>query len=425
MATHHDSIDAPSKPARKSHFDPDAPDFGQVKAWVSDGDHESLQEAFDRFDLSTNGLLHSANTGDMVDHLVDLGADVNQPLKDVSIDMVDHLSDAQIANALTPLQEATRQGNKDVFDRLLAHGADFEIGGEARPLMLALQRTEPEAVAMANDLLDRGARVHAESGEYPAILQAVQPRHGHGATVVKRLLENGANPNVANSMGVTPLHRADAEATDLLCDYGADLNAQDKHGNTPLHVAMRHGLGSDGSTHIDRAQRLVERGADIEAKNHEGRTPLHVVAVASNSREDEAKVSLLLDAGANVNARDTKGRTPLHEAAWGNVVMVKRLCDHGADLNAQDQKGLTPLHFAAMGGDVKSVKSLLNRGADLNLMDHEGKTAHHRAVREAMTYLSDIERVAREKQDLRSTVEQIPAPKPTGGEAMPPRRMRL
>ena len=76
--------------------------------------------------------------------------------------------------------------------------------------------------------------------------------------VLKVLLANSANPNLATAAGVetgsfmrdcrtkgeTPLHRAaafgDAEAIKLLLDAGAVIDARDANGETPLSWASWH-----------------------------------------------------------------------------------------------------------------------------------------------------------------------------------------
>jgi hypothetical protein len=128
---------------------------------------------------------------------------------------------------------------------------------------------------------------------------------------IKKLLEEGTDPNIRDGDGNTPLHFAAskgcAEVTRLLLRHGADPNAQDKNGETPLHVAAFWG-------HVDVAR-------------------------------------LLLEHGANPNTKDKYGWTPLHSAARrGHVEVVKLLLEHGADPTVKDKDGKIPLDLAREKG---------------------------------------------------------------------------
>lgn len=58
----------------------------------------------------------------------------------------------------------------------------------------------------------------------------------------KKLIELGANINIAMSFGDTPLHLAatkgDAEMANLLLENGADINLKTKDGTTPIMIAI-------------------------------------------------------------------------------------------------------------------------------------------------------------------------------------------
>ncbi len=95
---------------------------------------------------------------------------------------------------------------------------------------------------------------------------------GH-LSLVKLLLDKGANPNIAsnNKLKVAPIHSACAvshfDITELLIKHGADLNAIQMQGVTPLHLAAHN-----GQTKL--AKLLIENGADINPKMDNGQTPL-------------------------------------------------------------------------------------------------------------------------------------------------------
>lgn len=140
---------------------------------------------------------------------------------------------------------------------------------------------------------------------------------------VERLLKAGHNPNAQDANGNTPLHLCDplrggsklgpgqpfpsgpntaaleAIARKLL-DAGADPNLANKLGKTPLHYAASHPSGT-GVVEI-----LLDHQAKIDTTDAEGRTPLHWAADA-NIR---AHIELLLERGADKTIRDLWGKAP-------------------------------------------------------------------------------------------------------------------
>ncbi|PAA50848.1 hypothetical protein BOX15_Mlig031603g1, partial [Macrostomum lignano] len=83
----------------------------------------------------------------------------------------------------------------------------------------------------------RRARFRARLGQ--ELIEAVNRRHSTAR--VRRLLEAGAPPNVADKKGRTPLHiasaRGDSELVDCLLACGADPSRVDCVGNTPARLA--------------------------------------------------------------------------------------------------------------------------------------------------------------------------------------------
>ncbi|OQY96546.1 MAG: hypothetical protein B6D37_01575 [Sphingobacteriales bacterium UTBCD1] len=95
---------------------------------------------------------------------------------------------------------------------------------------------------------------------------------GH-LSLVKLLLNKGANPNIAsnNQFKVAPIHSACATTNlniaELLIKHGADINAKQMKGVTPLHSTAHN-----GQTKLSKL--LIDNGADINAKMDDGQTPL-------------------------------------------------------------------------------------------------------------------------------------------------------
>jgi serine/threonine protein kinase len=88
-------------------------------------------------------------------------------------------------------------------------------------------------------------------------------------SIVKKMIEKGANPNIRSKTGITPLHSAiDQENTSIiktLIENGADINLQDHLGRTPLHYAFIHKKQGSIKT-------LIENGANVNLKDQDGNT---------------------------------------------------------------------------------------------------------------------------------------------------------
>jgi hypothetical protein len=119
-------------------------------------------------------------------------------------------------------------------------------------------------------------------------------------SIVRRLLDLGADPDIASNRICTPLHLAaefaSREACDILLDAGADVHTRSLSESTPFYRACR-----GGDVHI--VKRLKESGSDINAKTHDSWTP--IMEAVENGHE--AIVDLLLEWGADLTIRTDQG----------------------------------------------------------------------------------------------------------------------
>jgi ankyrin repeat protein len=183
---------------------------------------------------------------------------------------------------------------------------------------------------MVQILLDGGADVNAQGGEYGNALQATSA-NGH-INILKLLLRNGANINARNGRHGTALNAAllsgSLEIVQTLLDMDADVNAKDENSDTALYEASQKGL--------DQIVRmLLDHGAEINARGGEYGTALQVAALECH----HGIVQMLVDHGADVNAPSHNHGTALHNASeGGHESIVRILLDSGADIVTADSR---------------------------------------------------------------------------------------
>ncbi|KAI1428724.1 ankyrin repeat-containing domain protein [Xylaria sp. FL1777] len=213
-------------------------------------------------------------------------------------------------------------------------------------------------------LLDRGARVCAESGILEGALQSAASK-GHAA-IVNLLLDNGANVNAqhdkfGSALGIAVVHNH-FHLVKLLVDRGADVNMPPNSGN-PIIISALNSRNVD----IKLVEYLLNRGADINRQSDTGETALH--AAADNYSCSEALFRLLLEKGADINRQGGKYGNALQrmccheETQWG---MVKFLLERGANVNSEGGVYNTALQAACSGfQNIELVEFLLEKGADV------------------------------------------------------------
>jgi len=238
----------------------------------------------------------------------------------------------------TPLLVATQNRHYQTGKYLLEHGANPNTPNKGgwNPLYLATDNR------------------NIEGGDYP-----VRPADMDHLEYIKLLLDKSADVNArvcgakstptsctgdstetrtiftmqwVREDGATPFWRAaqsgDVTLMKLLLEHGADPKIATAHKVTPLAVAS--GIGW------------------VEGITYEW-----------SPEENLEAVKMCLDLGIDPNAADDEGRTALHGAAHkGRNEVIKLLVDHGANLEAHDlgsrdtvngaMKGLTwiPLHYS-------------------------------------------------------------------------------
>ena len=176
-----------------------------------------------------------------------------------------------------PLYYAALCGFHDLVEHLTTkHPQDVNADGGhyVRPIVAALAG---EHFQTADLLRHNGADldVRGQLGRNPLHAAA----YSGNFEVVRKLIEfDPANINAKDRFGSTPLHLAsegrlfkDGSVLRLLLEHGAEINVRDEDGWTPLYVASITGV-------FEVVRLLLEHGADVEAKNNDDQTALQGAA---------------------------------------------------------------------------------------------------------------------------------------------------
>ncbi|MFK7958659.1 MAG: ankyrin repeat domain-containing protein [Lysobacterales bacterium] len=268
----------------------------------------------------------------------------------------------------TPLLAAARRQHWDLMTLLLNHGADvnFRARGDETVLMAVVGRANPEAQAMAQELLARGAKTHKRLfGDGTPLIAAA--RAGN-TLAVQMLLADGVDPDTWVSGDESAMFhaviRGHHDIVELLLDAGADPSVRYARDGTPLMLAIRHG-------HDDIAQTLIEARAPVNDTVRGDGSAL----IDAARRNSTPTVRALLDAGADVElAVRGDGNALINAARRGHLETTRLLIDHGANVNVHVKDDDTPLINAVWGENLPVIELLLSEGADPNLegdFDHK------------------------------------------------------
>jgi ankyrin repeat protein len=282
---------------------------------------------------------------------------------------------------LTPLLYACRQGYTESVDALLKAGApvnQVSAGDRTSPLLMAVINGHFD---LAMRLLDAGAdpNLAADNGAAPlyAALNVEwapkslypQPRaHLQQKTsyleLLTRLLEKGADPNARLNKKV------------WYSGYSFDLSGVDEIGATAfwraayasdvaaMRLLVAHGADPNIPT-MKPAGRARFGDQDREVQDVSGLPPVPVGGPSVTP----------LQAAAGVGYGEGFAANSHRFAPTGMLAAVQYLVEElGADVNAADHEGNTALHHAAARGDNDMILYLVSKGANVKAVDREGRT---------------------------------------------------
>jgi len=293
---------------------------------------------------------------------------------------------------------AVNDGNVEVVEMLLAHGADvnFQNSFGNTALIAAIEENHVKVVGM---LLEHGADVNLQNSRgYTALIVAAESQPSiENSEVVWMLLVAETDLNLQNLDGTTALTAAvDNVKVDVVRNILsgcrsyvqgniAVVNHQDANNNTPLLIAAERG-------NAEIVEMLLVGGADANFQNIWYWTPLLIAVEGGHAKI----VEMLLEHGADVNLQNQDGTTALIMAVQGSrderqdprlgvadpaqVAVIRHIIDpkYGItleNLNLTQVNGLTALMIAAKEGNAEVLWMLLVSGADVDFQNYLGNTA--------------------------------------------------
>ncbi len=257
----------------------------------------------------------------------------------------------------TPFMYAVLYTDAATLEQLLKKGANPNARNDVNATALMWAATDLEKTRV---LVTHGADVNARSdnSRTPLMIAAGRPA---GASIVKLLLDHGADPNPTKNPASdsSPLVQAvlagDAESMQLLIDHGADVKAAST-------IAL-------GISVLMKCSKCTDM---LVAKNPEADAFIVALFQSLTATSNVDAIRLALDHGADVNMADPLGRTPLMYAATSDLLpadIVKLLIERGANVNAKSQharsgdSGMSVLDMAKVHGSTPIVDLLVKAGA--------------------------------------------------------------
>lgn len=260
---------------------------------------------------------------------------------------------------------------------------------------------------------------------YNTVLSIAAERGGIDCLpVIENFLSRGANPNIADSRGLTPLmysgFAGHAIVQLVLLNGGADAKARTNMGSNALHFVMNN-LESEDPTLVNQ---LVSAGADVNAIDANGNTPLHhfLIKIYGRSGKVEGqgivRIGQLLSVGANVSIRNNDGYTPFMLAIKENLSFVILSLLREAEVR-QGQADVDPAAMSlAIGAKppaddaaVWLVKHAGYRPRDWNELLNRARRARPMMTGLARVAAAGLAREQSRRETMRTRTRTIPAAK--------------
>lgn len=244
--------------------------------------------------------------------------------------------------------------------------------------------------AVVAKLLEAGANVNiADVNGDPPFISALKQQTGVYDTTYENFVVQGdsvafvGDIDIVNKTAMSSsawldstLRFLNQEQEALICtlvEHGADLKAQDQKGQTLLSIAaMKH--------RWKIVDDLLDRGADPDITDSEGMnallralwSPRTVQSIRKCSLEDSSRVwlgsAIVFDRPISKTAQEPATSSYSQELVTS---VISKLITKTSNLEVRGPAGRTALSIAAENGHIATVESLLDRKADVNTLDNQ------------------------------------------------------
>ncbi|XP_047524779.1 ankyrin repeat domain-containing protein 11 isoform X5 [Pieris napi] len=273
---------------------------------------------------------------------------------------------------------------------------------ERQQLALVMQISSQDAPPAAPTPAEERKRTRQqrnERGETPLHVAAIRGDHDQ----VKKLLEQGQDPDVTDFAGWTPLHEACSygwfQVVVVLVNGGANVNAKGLDDDTPLHDAATSG-------NLEMVKFLIEHSAEPFVKNTKGKAPSdyaapHIYDYIISLKDNNARASHTARTRDDSNKKSGNAST--------NSEGSKRTNMEGLAQGEIEGKEATPQEKG--NAEIKDEGSQLSSGVVSSTQDDtnlSSKKGNYEESQEADTPEDDVSKRKKRKE----TEEKEPMAKP-------------
>jgi uncharacterized protein len=311
--------------------------------------HPSLINTKNPLDESPLKLACGNHAPDVIECVIDAGADINEPMG---------------IYRYTALQVAAGAGYLALVERLIGDKADLDA--QARDGRTALyEATVNEQKETAKVLMAAGAKLHLydEHGWMPLHVAAAKGNEDLVEALLAFLYQSPEQLNAKTRTGFTPLYLACEKGIPAvvkqLLNTQVDVNSVNgQNHETALHLVTR-------KNNIPLLRLLLEKKPIVDARTQTGYTSLFLAYL--HGYIDASRI--LIAAGADVNAVcGREAETPLYPAIRSRRPgLVGELLANKAQVHVQNHSKATPLEVACESDNYDAAEALISAKAEVRL----------------------------------------------------------